>query len=133
LAASPRKKARRWRRWKAADIRRGPGRPGHLTAELADALVGQVAAGATLGAAARACGIGPRTLRAWRRRAWSQRAADRDYVQLERRILATLARARPVEPAAMEWQELAAVLEREHPARWGPVEPELDDLLGELQ
>jgi transposase-like protein len=118
---------------KTAETRHPGGRPSRLTPALAAALVAQLDAGATLADAATSCGIGARTLRSWRRRAWSPRAADAPYVDLERRIIGALARSRPVEPAAMEWQDLAAVLEHEHPARWGSVEPELDDLLGELE
>jgi len=77
----------------AAEIRRGRGRPGHLTPELADALVAQLDAGVTLAEAARACGVGPRTLRRWRQRAWSPRPADAPFVRLEKRVLGALARA----------------------------------------
>jgi hypothetical protein len=115
----------------AADIPRGRGRPGHLTPELADAIVAQLDAGAGLAEGARACGIGARTLRSWRRRAWSPRAADAPYIDLERRIIGALARSRPVQPQLTPWEAAAAALEAEHPGRWGL--PELHDVLAELQ
>jgi transposase-like protein len=114
----------------AADNRRGRGRPGHLTPELADAIVEQVAAGAGLSKAARACGVGPRTLRTWRRRAWSQRAADAPFIALEKRIQRALASVAPVEPMPQPWEEAAAALEAEHPERWAV--PALDEVLAEL-
>jgi hypothetical protein len=113
----------------AAENRRR-GRPGRLTPALADQLVEQVAAGAGLGEAAQACGVPARSLRRWRRRAWSAGAADAPYVCLERRIVAALARARPVEATTTPWEKAAAALEREHPERWAL--PDLGDVLGEL-
>jgi hypothetical protein len=115
----------------AADIRRGPGRPGHLTDEVADAIVAQLDAGAGLGEAAEACGVGTRTLRTWRRRAWSTRAADAPYIALERRIVGALARARPIELQLTPWEAAAAALEAEHPQRWAL--PDVDDVLAELE
>lgn len=123
------KKSREWRTVEAADIRHGRGRPGHLTPELADALVAQLAGGAGLAEAARACGVGTRTLRTWRRRAWSPRAADAPYVDLEKRILRALPKGAAEAPPS--WEEAAAALEREHPERWAL--PDLDDVLGKLE
>jgi transposase-like protein len=48
--------------------------------------VAQLGAGASLAEAARLCGLGPRTLRTWRSRAWSHRTADAPFVSLEKRI-----------------------------------------------
>ena len=101
-----------------------------LTGELAEAIVTQIAAGLGLGEAARACGVGPRTLRSWRRRAWSQRAADAPFVALEKRIQRSLAPVAPVEPVPQPWEEAAAALEAEHPERWSV--PALDEVLAEL-
>jgi hypothetical protein len=114
----------------AAENRRGRGRPGRLTTELADAIVAQLGAGASLAEAARLSGLGPRTLRSWRSRAWSHRTADAPFVNLEKRIQQALATARATEP--LSWQQAAAALEREHPGRWGPPEERLDDLLARL-
>jgi transposase-like protein len=114
----------------AAENRRGRGRPGRLTAELADAIVAQLGAGASLAEAARLCGLGPRTLRSWRSRAWSHRTADAPFVSLEKRIQQALATARAAEPPS--WEQAAAVLESEYPGRWGLPEERLDDLLARL-
>jgi transposase-like protein len=111
--------------------RRGPGRPGRLTPELVDAIVNEISSGAGLGEAARACGVGERTLRSWRRRAWSPRAADAPYIDLERRIVGAVARAKATEISPAPWEEAAAVLEAEHPERWAL--PKLDDVLAELE
>jgi hypothetical protein len=116
----------------AAETRHPGGRPGHLTPELADAIAAQIAAGLGPGEAARACGVGERTLRTWRRRAWSTRASDAPYVDLEKRIQRALRKGSPEEAAATDWEEAAAFLEQERPERWAAL-PELDDLLGELE
>jgi hypothetical protein len=116
----------------AADNRCGRGRPGHLTPELADAITAQITAGLAPGAAARACGVGERTLRTWRRRAWSSRAADAPFIDLEKRIQRALRKGSPTETAATDWEDAAAFLEHERPERW-PARPELDDVLGELE
>jgi transposase-like protein len=97
---------------------------------LADAIVAEISAGAGLAEAARGCGVGERTLRRWRRRAWSTRSADRDYVDLEKRIQRALATSTTVEESPPSWEEAAAALEREHPERWAV--PELGDVLAEL-
>jgi Homeodomain-like domain len=97
------------------------GRPTKLTGDVADRLVDVLAAGATLHDAAAIVGISPRTLRAWRRRAWSRAPEDAPFVKLERRVRA-LGRARhaPIEPAVEEpWQVVAARLALSNPAAWG--------------
>jgi transposase-like protein len=108
------------------------GRPALLTGELAGAIAVQIAAGLGPGEAARACGVGERTLRTWRRRAWSSRPGDAAYVDLEKRILRALRKGSPTEAAAIDWEEAAAFLEHERPERWAAL-PELDDVLGELE
>jgi hypothetical protein len=100
---------------------------------VADQLVQQLVAGAGLATAARSVGLGERTVRRWRARAYSRRAADAPFVALERRIVSALSRSRESEPLPIDWQAAAAFLEGEYGERWGPVEPEpFDDLLGEL-
>ena len=100
------------------------GRPTKFSDEVADRIVEAVAGGASLTAAARAVGIAPRTLIYWRARAWSSRPADRPYVALERRLLGVLSAPpppppRPPEPPVGDWQQAAASLELQFPARWG--------------
>jgi hypothetical protein len=92
--------------------------------------VAQLGAGASLAEAARLCGLGPRTLRAWRARAWSHRTADAPFVSLEKRIQQALATARAAE--SPPWEQAAAMLESEYPEHWGPPEARLDDLLARL-
>ena len=94
----------------AAETRHPGGRPGRLMPELADAIVAQLDAGAGPAKAARACGVGERTLRTWRRRAWSSRPGDAAYVDLERRIQRALGKGSPAEATAMDWEEAAAFL-----------------------
>jgi len=114
-----------------AKNRRRRGRPSSLTAELADAIVAEISAGSTLGEAARACGVGSRTLRTWRRRAWSPREVDAPYVVLEKRVQRALRKSSPLDAQSMSWKEAAARLEVEHPERWAL--PDLDDVLAELE
>jgi transposase-like protein len=98
------------------------GRPSLLTADFADRLVAELAGGATLGGAAAVVGVNPRTLRAWRQRAWSRRPDDLPYVQLERRVQQALRRARGTtsEPHHAEpWQAAPARLAASNPAEWG--------------
>jgi hypothetical protein len=78
-----------------------------------------------------AVGLGERTLRTWRRRAWSSRPVDAAYVDLEKRIQRAIGSAAASTLSATDWQAAAAFLEGEYGERWGPVEP--DDLLGELR
>jgi transposase-like protein len=113
----------------AAENRRR-GRPALLNRELADEIVAHLAAGATLGEAARACGVGPRTLRAWRKRAWSPRAADRPFIALEKRIQRALPKGAQLRSALEPWEAAAAALEIEHPERWAV--SDVDDVLPEL-
>jgi hypothetical protein len=117
----------------AAAVTRHPGgRPSALTPEVADVLIARLAAGDTLAAAARAAGIGPRTLRTWRHRAYSTAAQDRLHVALERRIEAALlvAARRAAHPSPRTWQEAAAVLVSQYPERWElPVPDPLEELL----
>jgi transposase-like protein len=98
------------------------GRPTLLTADVADRLVAELAAGANLSDAARVVGISDRTLRAWRARAWSRAREDRPFVELEQRVRAALARARiaPIEPPREEpWQAVASRLALSNPDVWG--------------
>jgi transposase-like protein len=93
---------------------RGRGRPTLLTPELGEPIALQLAGGARLADAAIACGLSPRTLRAWRRRAWSSRPEDRAYVELEQRLRAVLVDAPPAVPAPRDdepWEEAASRLE----------------------
>jgi hypothetical protein len=79
----------------------------------------------TLQEAAAACGLSERTLRSWRRRAWSERPADRPFIELERRLQRALGRREErqlQQPADDDWLEAASRLEQQHPARWGAVE-----------
>ena len=108
----------------AAEIR-GRGRPLRLTAELAELIAAELAASASLGEAARAAGISPRTLRAWRERAWSSRPEDRPYVELEQRLRPLLGSGDPAAPGrhgVEPWEAVAARIEANE--RWLP---ELDD------
>jgi hypothetical protein len=66
--------------------KRAGGRPTVLSDEVIEALVLHMKLGFTPGQSARAAGIGPRTLRRWRSRAWSRAPEDRAYVELERRL-----------------------------------------------
>jgi transposase-like protein len=129
--ASPRKKVQDQPVAAPAETRHPGGRPGRLTPELADAIVAQLDAGAGPAEAARACGVGERTLRTWRRRAWSARKNDAPYVDLEKRIQHVLRKGAPAEAPATDWEEAAAFLEHERPERWAAL-PEVEDLLGEL-
>jgi hypothetical protein len=89
---------------------RARGRPGLLPPGLADALVTQVRAGLSPDEAAQVVGLGPRTLRRWRARAYSRAPEDAEFVSLERRLQAgRLAAARSLGPP---WQEVAARLDR---------------------
>ena len=95
------------------------GRPTRLTPELADQLIAQLQAGANLGAAARACGLDPRTVRAWRERARSREPRDEPFVTFARRIeAARLAAARQTDPPPRSWEEIAAQLAVEDPTEW---------------
>jgi hypothetical protein len=60
------------------------------------------------------------------RTAYSGRPEDRDFVELERRIVrAALAAASAAEPSPTDWQAAAEALEHEH-VHWRL--PELDDV-----
>jgi Helix-turn-helix domain len=103
----------------AADIHRGRGRPSALTPAVADVIVARVAAGDTLTVAAQAAGVGERTLRTWRRRAYSVALADRPHVELEQRLQAArLVAAQAVEPSGERWRTFAHRLASEFPERW---------------
>jgi transposase-like protein len=102
------------------------GRPTLLTAELADRLVAELAGGATLRDTAALVGVNPRTLRAWRHRAWSRRPDDAPYVELEQRVQRALGHARVTATSSEPWQLAAVRLMASDPARWG----EPGDLLG---
>ena len=108
------------------------GRPSKLTPAVAERLAGLLAGGASVTAAARACGVSVRSVQSWRARAWSQRPQDRPYVELEQRVQAARVEAAARAPAAPveDWQTVAARLETMDPLRWGPVAP-LDDVLGD--
>jgi hypothetical protein len=69
------------------------GRPTKLTPQIADGLVSAIANGATLDAAADAAGIAPRTIRGWRRRAFSRDPRDARFVAFERRLLMAFGQA----------------------------------------
>lgn len=73
--------------------KRGRGRPTRLSEEVIDSLSLYMKLGFTPGQAARAVGIGPRTLRRWRSRAWSRAPEDRACVQLEQRLHAAEVKA----------------------------------------
>jgi transposase-like protein len=88
-----------------------------LTEDRADELVELVAAGSTLGAAAEQLGVSARTVRGWRRRAWSSRPEDAPFVALERRLIGALAVRRDA-PALPTWEEAAAALEAQFPEHW---------------
>lgn len=108
------------------------GRPSRLTPELADRLVAELRAGAGLADAARACGLDPRLVRAWRDRARSHDPRDAAFVALARRLeAARLVAARRVGRApARSWQEAAAALASQYPERWELPAPEpIEDVL----
>jgi hypothetical protein len=69
-------------------------------------------------------------LRTWRRRAWSPRAADAPFIELEKRIVAAQATAKPADTSVADWQAAAAALEYEH-EHWRL--PEIGDVLAELE
>jgi Homeodomain-like domain len=113
----------------AARIPARRGRPCGLTDAIRDRLADQVASGLTLQEAAAACGLSERTVRFWRRRAWSERPADAPFIELERRLQRALGRReeRQLQPAADDWMEAASRLEQQAPERWGPVELDHED------
>jgi transposase-like protein len=94
---------------------------------VAAALVDRVEAGSSLERAAQAVGVTSRTLRRWRRAAWSTRPEDRGCVELEQRLLFALGRAQAAQrkPEPEPWEAAADVLARDYPDRWGP--PLVDD------
>jgi transposase-like protein len=98
------------------------GPPTRLTPDVAEAIVQLVAGGSTLVEAARAAGVSERSLRGWRRRAWSADPRDQACVQLERNLLAALATRPP------EWEQAASKLAAN--ARWddGDWDAELEHL-----
>jgi hypothetical protein len=109
----------------AAENQRRRGRPTRLNAAVVDAIADRIAAGDTLAAACATAGVGERTLRAWRARAWSRRPEDRLHVELEQRLQAALlahqadlARARQPEPLFESWEDAAAMLLTDHAERW---------------
>jgi Transposase len=114
----------------AAKNPRAPGRPGRLTPEVADAIVARVAAGDSVTSAATAAGVGLRTLRRWRRSAYSRDPRDATAVALERRIVRALS-ARPRASTPESWEQIAERLESEHPERWASL-PELDEVLDDF-
>src|SRR5262249_51274138 len=103
--ASPRKKRQNHYVAEAAKNPGAPGRPGRLTPQVADAIVARVAGGDDLATAATAAGVGARTLRRWRRSAYSRDPGDADAVALERRIMRALA-TRPRASAPESWEEI---------------------------
>jgi hypothetical protein len=76
-----------------------------MTPELADAIVAQLALGASLDDTALIAGISPRTLRAWRARAWSTSPRDAPFVAFEKRLRDVRA-----VPAVETWEAAAARL-----------------------
>jgi hypothetical protein len=107
------------------------GRPSLLTPELADRLVAELRAGAGLADAARACGLDPRLVRAWRDRARSHDPRDAAFVALARRLeAARLVAARRAGHAPRTWQEAAVALASQYPDRWELPAPEaIEDVL----
>jgi hypothetical protein len=90
-----------------------------MTPTVVEVIVARVAAGDTLAEAARAAGVGVRTVRSWRRRAYSVEPADRPHVELERRLQAArLVAAQAIPPSGERWQTLAHRLAAEFPERW---------------
>ena len=114
--------------WDVTAHKRRPGRPTLLDAQTADRLVALVAQGRPLSAAARGCGVSPRTLVGWRARAWSRDAADQPHVELERRVQQALGAAQArrereqADPLSLDrrpdWQAAALALEAAYPERW---------------
>jgi hypothetical protein len=101
-----------------------------LTNAVTDVIVARVAAGDTLDAAARTAGVGSRTLRTRRRRAYSAAPEDRPHVEVEQRLhAARIAAAQSVEPPGKPWEVYAWQLEAEFPERWLVEPPRLDELL----
>jgi hypothetical protein len=63
-----------------------PGRPPKFTPEVAWRVIALLSAGTTVDAAAVDVGVTPRSIQAWRRRAYSRAPADRGYVEFERAL-----------------------------------------------
>jgi transposase len=97
------------------------GRPTKLTPELADDLVLLLAAGASPGRAARALGVGERSVRRWlgnglRDRVVAARASRPEATDAlsEARLVVLIARA-----AIHDWKAAAWLLAHRWPERWG--------------
>jgi hypothetical protein len=101
-------------------------------------LVARIAAGDRVEDAATALGLNLRSLRRWRRRAWSRAPADAADVRLEREInraLATAAYLRGASAAAQSpasWEEATAWVEVERAGALGRPIESVDDALARI-
>jgi transposase-like protein len=69
-----------------AGAKKPPGRPPRFTPDVAWRVIALLTAGSTVEATAADVGVTPRSIQAWRSRAWSHDPADRQYVEFERAI-----------------------------------------------
>lgn len=102
------------------------GRPSKMTRIRADEFVRLIDTGVSIDDAAAAVGVTPRTVRHWRQRAWSARAADLPFIAFEKAVQRALGRRELAGNVAgvENWESVAMLLEREFPERWAapPVE-----------
>jgi hypothetical protein len=111
-----------------------------LTDAIAARLIALLRAGNYDSTAARACGVGARTVRGWLERGRSDREQDAPYRELLARVEQARAEgeavhvARIAKAAEEDWRASAWYLERAYPERWGRPqlreprrEQELDD------
>ena len=81
------------------ETKRAPGRPPTLDSKLASEIAALLIAGHSTTDVAQIVGVDRRSIARWRARAWSDREADRDCVELERMLVrGLLARAEIGQP-----------------------------------
>jgi transposase-like protein len=100
------------------------GKPTLLTPERIEQLVAVLRAGNYIGVAARAAGVGERTLREWMQRGTSDAERERPFREFRERVEAALSEGEVrnvalIAAAASEnWLAAAWLLERHFPERW---------------